>query len=190
MDSLAATDPHFIRCIKPNPLNSPDAFDRIAVTEQLRYGGVLQAVEVSRAGYPVRLSHRDALLDYRPLADDAVRREIQTFLVPLQGTSELKSAVQLLFDHLDKKLQLPNPAYSSKGWSIGASLVFFKQDVYTVLSEKRALQRSAMATTILRYWLGLLQRRYYLHLKACSLVIQVCGNSNTYRICLRFCICF
>ena len=53
------TEPHFIRCIKPNPQNVPDLFDRKGVTEQLRYGGVLQVVQVSRAGYPVRINHQE-----------------------------------------------------------------------------------------------------------------------------------
>ena len=46
---MRTTDPHFIRCIKPNPHNLPDIYDRPSVTEQLRYGGVLQAVQVSPA---------------------------------------------------------------------------------------------------------------------------------------------
>jgi len=55
MDIVDTTEPHFIRCIKPNPQNEPDKYDRKGVTEQLRYGGVLQVVQVSRAGYPVRV---------------------------------------------------------------------------------------------------------------------------------------
>ena len=31
-----------------------EVFDRAAVVRQLRYGGVIAAVEVARAGYPVR----------------------------------------------------------------------------------------------------------------------------------------
>lgn len=58
-DVVDLTEPHFIRCIKPNPQNVPDLFDRKGVTEQLRYGGVLQVVQVSRAGYPVRINHQE-----------------------------------------------------------------------------------------------------------------------------------
>ena len=48
MSTVNTTEPHFIRCIKPNPQNVPDVYDRPGVTEQLRYGGVLQVVQVSR----------------------------------------------------------------------------------------------------------------------------------------------
>lgn len=48
MRVIASTTPHFIRCVRPNPSNVPDVFDRPSVNEQLRYGGVLQAVQVGK----------------------------------------------------------------------------------------------------------------------------------------------
>ncbi|CAN0459190.1 unnamed protein product, partial [Hapterophycus canaliculatus] len=36
----------------------PDEVSRVRVMEQLRYGGVLEAVRVARSGYPVRLPHK------------------------------------------------------------------------------------------------------------------------------------
>ncbi|KAH8741193.1 myosin [Cryptosporidium ryanae] len=64
ISKIQETTPHFIRCIKPNSNNSPDEFDRVSVSEQLKYGGVLQAIQVSRAGYPVRFPHSEFLFDY------------------------------------------------------------------------------------------------------------------------------
>lgn len=52
------TRPHYIRCIKPNDNAEPDEVNRVRVMEQLRYGGVLEAVRVARSGYPVRLPHK------------------------------------------------------------------------------------------------------------------------------------
>ena len=69
MDKIYATSPHYIRCLKPNDQNIPDCFDRMRTTEQLRYGGVLEAVRVARSGFPVRLSHVDFYSRYRPLAN-------------------------------------------------------------------------------------------------------------------------
>ncbi len=40
---------------------------------QLRYSGVLQAVQVSRAGFPDRLSHTELLQRYRVMTSSAVR---------------------------------------------------------------------------------------------------------------------
>ena len=69
MGSIYATTPHYIRCLKPNDQNVSDSFNRMRITEQLRYGGVLEAVRVARSGFPVRLSHLDFFARYRPLAN-------------------------------------------------------------------------------------------------------------------------
>jgi myosin V len=69
MEKIHTTKPHYIRCLKPNDQNVADRFDRIRTTEQLRYGGVLEAVRVARSGFPVRLSHSDFYSRYRPLAN-------------------------------------------------------------------------------------------------------------------------
>lgn len=57
------TRPHYIRCIKPNDNAEPDEVSRVRVMEQLRYGGVLEAVRVARSGYPVRLPHKVRCVD-------------------------------------------------------------------------------------------------------------------------------
>ncbi|CAN0233498.1 unnamed protein product, partial [Scytosiphon promiscuus] len=67
MDMIRDTRPHYIRCIKPNDNAEPDEVSRVRVMEQLRYGGVLEAVRVARSGYPVRLPHKDFYTRYRCL---------------------------------------------------------------------------------------------------------------------------
>ncbi|CRH01782.1 myosin C, putative [Plasmodium relictum] len=79
MKRIRETEPHFIRCIKPNSQNLPDVFDRISVNEQLKYGGVLQAIKVSRAGYPVRLSHADCVNDYKILLNKEDKKEFEKY---------------------------------------------------------------------------------------------------------------
>ncbi|MCU0338144.1 MAG: hypothetical protein MUF12_09850 [Sediminibacterium sp.] len=60
--------PHYVRCLKPNDELVPNNFDRAAVAEQLRCGGILEAVRVARAGYSNHYSHADFLRRYRCLA--------------------------------------------------------------------------------------------------------------------------
>ena len=62
------TSPHYVRCLKPNDLLVPDHFDTAIVAEQLRCGGILEAVRVARAGFTQRYTHRDFLQRYRTLA--------------------------------------------------------------------------------------------------------------------------
>ncbi|WZY68274.1 hypothetical protein YC2023_000514 [Brassica napus] len=54
METLNETEPHYVRCVKPNSLNRPQKFENPSVLHQLRCGGVLEAVRISLAGYPTR----------------------------------------------------------------------------------------------------------------------------------------
>jgi myosin V len=73
MTTIYSTSPHYIRCLKPNDKNIADNFNRLRITEQLRYGGVLEAVRVARSGFPVRLIHDEFFKKYRMLVDVRLR---------------------------------------------------------------------------------------------------------------------
>ncbi|CAH8255169.1 unnamed protein product [Arabidopsis lyrata] len=57
MQRLGNTTPHFIRCIKPNNVQSPGLYEQGLVLQQLRCCGVLEVVRISRSGFPTRMSH-------------------------------------------------------------------------------------------------------------------------------------
>jgi len=59
MHQLESTTPHFICCIKPNAKKLPGIYDNELVLPQLRCCGLLEAVRISRAGYPTRINHQD-----------------------------------------------------------------------------------------------------------------------------------
>jgi myosin-5 len=54
LETLSATEPHYIRCIKPNNALKPAIFENSNVLQQLRCGGVLEAIRISCLGYPTR----------------------------------------------------------------------------------------------------------------------------------------
>ncbi|XP_010557555.1 PREDICTED: myosin-1-like [Tarenaya hassleriana] len=58
MQRLGNTTPHFIRCIKPNNVQSPGLYEQGLVLQQLRCCGVLEVVRISRSGFPTRMSHQ------------------------------------------------------------------------------------------------------------------------------------
>ncbi|KAL9241356.1 hypothetical protein vseg_015477 [Gypsophila vaccaria] len=58
MQRLESTTPHFIRCIKPNSLQSPGIYEQSLVLQQLRCCGVLEVVRISRSGFPTRMKHQ------------------------------------------------------------------------------------------------------------------------------------
>jgi myosin heavy subunit len=65
MSALNATEPHYIRCIKPNPRKAPMEFEGMMSMLQLRYSGVFEAVKIRKQGYPFRLTHREFWLRYK-----------------------------------------------------------------------------------------------------------------------------
>jgi len=71
---IDTTVPHYIRCLKPNDELVPDSFDPKMIVDQLRCGGVLEAVRVSRAGYPTRYPHDVFKARYYILGDAKDRK--------------------------------------------------------------------------------------------------------------------
>jgi myosin-5 len=57
--------------MKANPRNEPGWIDRQTLVDQLRYGGVLEAVRVARVGYPIIMQPVAFLGRYRTLVDDS-----------------------------------------------------------------------------------------------------------------------
>jgi myosin heavy subunit len=143
MHSIDETDTHFIRCIKPTPKNAPGLFDGEYVNGQLRSSGVLQNVEVSRAGFPVRMNKRDFELDFRVLDSKhdggAVGRDITALL-------------QDFDDRFALTIEGVRP------WAVGKNLVMFQQDAYDKLQAARIALRNASATKIQARFRGKLTR--------------------------------
>merc|ERR1712110_219945 len=102
MTKINTTNSHFVRCIKPNTRSSANVFERIVVAEQLRYQGVLQAIEVSRAGFPMRLRHREAVFAYRQLAVLKLRRSLEVEV----ARSAFAGAAMRLFHELESSFDL------------------------------------------------------------------------------------
>lgn len=59
MDTISLTNVQYVRCIKPNSLKSHTIYDRQMVVEQLRCAGMIEAIRISRAAYPYRVTHLD-----------------------------------------------------------------------------------------------------------------------------------
>mmetsp|Transcript_132997 Transcript_132997/g.248717 ORF Transcript_132997/g.248717 Transcript_132997/m.248717 type:complete len:1710 (-) Transcript_132997:151-5280(-) len=153
MDIVDTTEPHFIRCIKPNPQNEPDKYDRKSVTEQLRYGGVLQVVQVSRAGYPVRINHQECWDDYKVIA-------APTVVSGLKHVDDAKVRAQKLLEHLETELNIP-VAKHGVSWAVGKTLCFFKQSAFERLKFARLELLIKSVTIIQAQWRGKVRRNMY-----------------------------
>ncbi|KAF4362573.1 hypothetical protein F8388_011400 [Cannabis sativa] len=58
LETLSVTEPHYIRCVKPNNLLKPSIFENSNILQQL-HCGVMEAIRISCAGYPTRKPFRE-----------------------------------------------------------------------------------------------------------------------------------
>ncbi|CAE7389367.1 MYO5C [Symbiodinium necroappetens] len=58
METIGQTNTQYVRCIKPNQNKSPREVNNEMVVDQLRCAGVIEAIRISRAGFPARMPLR------------------------------------------------------------------------------------------------------------------------------------
>ncbi|QHO02440.1 uncharacterized protein DS421_13g423830 [Arachis hypogaea] len=86
METLNSTEPHYIRCVTNNVLK-PAIFENLNIIQQLRCGGVLEAIRISCAGYPTRGTFYEFLNQFGVLAPEV-----------LDGNYDDKVACQMILD--------------------------------------------------------------------------------------------
>lgn len=154
MDCIQATESHFVRCIKPNTRNVASKFDRQLVVGQLRYQGVLQAIELSRLGFPMRLRHRRAVIDYRCLVPPTDRSQVETEI----ARNRFDSAARILFPALSAGHV---NALVEGTWAVGKTMVFLRTQGIQALSCALSKRRVASAIRIQTMYRCVIQCAHY-----------------------------
>lgn len=54
---LGNNEPHFVRCLQPNPSKEPDNFKGAYLLRQLKCAGIVEALHIRSNGYSVRIPH-------------------------------------------------------------------------------------------------------------------------------------
>ncbi|KAJ8528761.1 hypothetical protein ON010_g14568 [Phytophthora cinnamomi] len=139
LDVVQQTQTHYIRCIKPNDESASDMFDMAKVSSQLRYGGVLKAVEIMRQSYPVRMVHADFVKQYQLLVVAKEHKPIAEWTA-----SNLLDALKV--DHAE----------------LGKTRVFLRQQAFDQLEKRRERVVTASAIKLQSSWRGRQQRRVYI----------------------------
>ena len=138
MKALNRSQPHFIRCIKPNKLKDASMFDSGMINRQLACSGVHQAVLVRKQGYPYRLDFDYFINRYWPLLSTAKRRGFIKI-------HDSKSKVEAYLKELDNKCQ--GIATASQ---FGHSKIFIKEPHYAWLERYRDVVRDRASRKIER----------------------------------------
>jgi myosin heavy subunit len=106
MYALNSTEPHYIRCIKPNKLKEAGYFDGKMILEQLTNSGVFQAVEIRKSGFPFRLFHDEFCRRYKAFAPTL------KFANPLDGVNKLLGVCKI--DTTDIRIGKKRILYKAK----------------------------------------------------------------------------
>lgn len=85
MAQLSGGQCQYIRCIKPNKQQSAHVFDDEYVGFQVRAAGIMEAVDVTKRGFSVRLSYSEFLKRHAVILTAAERHSVeQASITPVQ----------------------------------------------------------------------------------------------------------
>ncbi|KAE9460678.1 hypothetical protein C3L33_07426, partial [Rhododendron williamsianum] len=168
METLNSTEPHYIRCVKPNNVLKPAIFENVNVMQQLRCGGVLEAIRISCAGYPTRRTFYEFLNRFGLLAPEV-----------LEGNSnDEKVACKKILDKM-----------GLMGSQIGQTKVFLRAGQMAELDARRAEKLNKASKTIQRKMRThitkktcILLRASARHPSAVALIGRIFASSLTYTV--------
>uniref|UniRef100_A0A8C1XVP9 Myosin VAb n=1 Tax=Cyprinus carpio TaxID=7962 RepID=A0A8C1XVP9_CYPCA len=151
MDTLNATTPHYVRCIKPNDVKAPFMLDPHRAVQQLRACGVLETIRISSAGFPSRWTYQEFFSRYRVLMRQ------KEFLSDRKLTCQ--SVLERLVQNKDK-------------YQFGKTKIFFRAGQVAYLEKLRADKLRAACINIqktIRCWLA---RKKYLRIRQATITLQ------------------
>uniref|UniRef100_A0A8B9VUJ2 Unconventional myosin-Va n=1 Tax=Anas zonorhyncha TaxID=75864 RepID=A0A8B9VUJ2_9AVES len=151
METLNATTPHYVRCIKPNDFKFPFTFDEKRAVQQLRACGVLETIRISAAGFPSRWTYQEFFSRYRVLMKqrDVLGDRKQT----------CKNVLEKLILDKDK-------------YQFGKTKIFFRAGQVAYLEKIRADKLRAACIRIQKTIRGWLMRKKYVRMRKAAITIQ------------------
>ncbi len=160
METLHSTTPYFVRCINPNASQKAQKFDVRYIQPQIKLGGLLQAVEMLKYGYPFRLPYADLALPLVPR------------LSPRYVPYALDRPV-FLRNICEGLLRFVYPGQAALTYQLGLTKIFFKAGNHDeVLEWTRRPLTTELATAIHRW----IKKRRWDRMKTSLLAMQWMGR--------------
>lgn len=107
MTKVIKSQPHFVRCIRPNVQNLPNLVDDEKVLEQLKYTGVLETIRIRKQGFPERMRFETFIERYKYILHEETNE--------VEATAE--NCVQLLrASEIDPE----------ESWKVGRTKIFLR----------------------------------------------------------------
>ncbi|KAM9965453.1 hypothetical protein ACTFIW_005269 [Dictyostelium discoideum] len=160
---LSSTQPHYVRCIKPNTTKEPAVYDRELIQAQLRYAGMMETIRIRKLGYPIRHTHKEfrdryLILDYRARSTDH-KQTCAGLINLLSGTGGLEK----------------------DEWQLGNTKVFIRDHQYLKLEELRKLKLLKKVTLIQSVWRMYRCKKRYQQIRASAKILGAAMLSHSSR---------
>ncbi|PPD91802.1 hypothetical protein GOBAR_DD11268 [Gossypium barbadense] len=161
LETLSSTEPHYVRCVKPNNALKPAIFENNNVLQQLRCGGVMEAIRISCAGFPSRKLFHEFIDRFVILAPE------------VRNKSGKKDDIAACKKILEKS--------NLTGYQIGKTKVFLRAGQMAELDGQRGqmtrhlyegMRREAASLKIQKYARRFLKRKAYNNLRFSAISIQ------------------
>ncbi|XP_042351953.1 unconventional myosin-Va-like [Plectropomus leopardus] len=165
MDTLNATTPHYVRCIKPNDHKAPFTMDPVRAVQQLRACGILETIRISAAGFPSRWTYQEFFSRYRVL---------------MKQKDVLSDRKQTCKNLLEKLIKDQNQ------FQFGKNKIFFRAGQVAYLEKLRSDMLRKACVRIqktIRCWLA---RKKYLRMKESAITIQRYVRGHQARCYVKF----
>uniref|UniRef100_A0A8C2ZS67 Myosin VA n=1 Tax=Cyclopterus lumpus TaxID=8103 RepID=A0A8C2ZS67_CYCLU len=165
MDTLNATTPHYVRCIKPNDNKSPFFMDPMRAVQQLRACGILETIRISAAGFPSRWTYQEFFSRYRVLMKQ----------------KDVLHDRKLTCKNLLEKLVRDQDKYQ-----FGKNKIFFRAGQVAYLEKLRSDKLRMACVRIqktIRCWLA---RKKYLRMRESAITIQRHVRGHQARCYVKF----
>jgi hypothetical protein len=133
MATLNATEPHYIRCIKPNKNKTPQEFNGPMILEQLTNAGVFEAVQIRKSGFPFRYTHGDFCRRYK-----AISPQLKTDKDPKAGAVQLLKLMKMDLTQVQ----------------IGKTRVLYKAEQHRAMELRRFVALGSVAVVVQKFVRG------------------------------------
>ncbi|XP_048873554.1 unconventional myosin-XIX isoform X2 [Brienomyrus brachyistius] len=192
MKILHSTTPHYTRCIKPNPECRPLTFKKEEVILQLEACGIVETINISAAGFPIRIPHLCFLKRYGLMVNSKISSQPVEENVPEAGSDTVARAVVAVLNmvlrcHSLELLSYPGKRTHGSLVHCGETKAFLTHFMLELLEDHRGRVRSQRAFVIQCCWRQYCRRKRKAQARAAARIQAVVRSWLVRKEVLRWC---
>ena len=179
MKVLHETEPHYIKCMKPNANKVQQVYNGPLMLQQLTYSGVLEVVRIRREGYPWNASFFSFYETFDLLSAIKQLREGWPSPTKLKEMSEEVArdyCIKLLTDHMPS-----DGTDNANLYAMGTTRVYLKEDGFTRLQMRVASILEKVSTIIQKNVRRILLVKWYRGMKKWAMLHQRLARGKVKR---------